>query len=91
MSAMAYQITGISIICSTVGSGADQGKHQSSASLAFVRGIHRKKASKKFPFDDVIMNKMRIIRGMYCSKSNIHLIHKSIDAPVTYPTINHPE
>ena len=41
MSAMASHITGVSIVCSTVGSGADQRKHQSSASLAFVRGIHR--------------------------------------------------
>ena len=32
---------GVSIICSTACSGADQRKHQSSASLAFVRGIHR--------------------------------------------------
>ena len=32
---------GVSIICSTVYSGADQRKHQSSASLAYVRGIHR--------------------------------------------------
>ena len=31
---MAYQITGVSIVCSTVGSGADQRKHRSSASLA---------------------------------------------------------
>ena len=31
----------VSIVCSTVGSGADQRKHQSSASLAFVWGIHR--------------------------------------------------
>ena len=30
-----------SIVCSTVDSGADQRKHQSSASLAFVRGTHR--------------------------------------------------
>ena len=30
--------TGVSIICSTVYSGTDQRKHQSSASLAFVRG-----------------------------------------------------
>ena len=37
MSAMAPQITGASIVYS----GADQRKHQSSASLAFVRGIHR--------------------------------------------------
>ena len=41
MSAMASQITGISIVCSTVCSGADHRKHQSSASLAFVMGIDR--------------------------------------------------
>ena len=41
MSAMASQITGVSIVCSTVGSCADQRKHQSFASLAFVQGIHR--------------------------------------------------
>ena len=34
-------MTGVSIVYSTVCSGADQIKHQSSASLAFVRGIHR--------------------------------------------------
>ena len=38
--AMASQITGASIVYSTVCSGVDQRKHQSSASLAFVRGIH---------------------------------------------------
>ena len=41
MSVMASQITSLTIIFSTVYSGADQRKHQSSASLAFVRGIHR--------------------------------------------------
>ena len=40
MSAMASQITGVSIVCSTVCPGADLRIHQSSASLAFVRGIH---------------------------------------------------
>ena len=63
MSAMAFQITGVSIVCSTVCSGADQRKHQSSASLAFVRRIHRgpgdslhkgPRTLKFFPFDDVI-------------------------------------
>ena len=39
--AMASQITSLSIVYSTVYSGADQRKHQSSASLVFVRGIHR--------------------------------------------------
>ena len=41
MGAMASQITGVSMVCSTVYSGADQRKYQSSASLAFVREIHR--------------------------------------------------
>ena len=41
VSAMTSQITGVSIIFSTVCSCADQRKHQSSASLAFVRGIHQ--------------------------------------------------
>ena len=39
MNTMASPITGVSIVCSIVGSGADQRKHQSSVSLAFVRGI----------------------------------------------------
>ena len=41
VSAMASQITSLTIIYSTVLSGADQWKHQSSASLALARGIHR--------------------------------------------------
>ena len=41
MSAIASQITSLTIVYSTVYSGADQRKHQSSASLAFVCGIHR--------------------------------------------------
>ena len=65
MSAMTSQITGASVVCSTVGSGTDQRKSQSSASLAFVRGIHRWPMNsphkrpvtrKMFPFDEVIMH-----------------------------------
>ena len=41
MGAIASHITSLTIVYSTVYSGADQRKHQSSASLAFVRGIHR--------------------------------------------------
>ena len=40
MSAMTYQIISVSVVYSTVCSGADQRKHQSSPSLAFVQGIH---------------------------------------------------
>ena len=39
--ATASQITSLTIVCSTVYSGAAQSKHHSSASLAFERGIHR--------------------------------------------------
>ena len=64
MNAMASQITGVSIVCSTVCSGADQKEHQSSVSMAVVMGIHqwqvdtphkRPVTRKMFPFDDVIM------------------------------------
>ena len=41
MGAIASQITGLTIVYSTVYSDADQRKHQSSASPVFVRGIHR--------------------------------------------------
>ena len=41
MSTMASQITSVSIVFSIVCSGTDQRKHRSSASLAFVLGIHR--------------------------------------------------
>ena len=41
MGAIASLITSLTMVYSTVYSDADQRKHQSSASLAFVRGIHR--------------------------------------------------
>ena len=41
ISAMASQITNASVVCSTVCSDTNERKHQSSASLASVRGIHR--------------------------------------------------
>ena len=64
MGAITSQITSPTIVFSTVYSDADQGKHQSSASLAFMREIHRGPVNsphkwpvtrKMFPFDDVIM------------------------------------
>ena len=61
MGAKASQITSLTIVYSTGYSGADQRQHQSCASLAFVRGIHRWSVlgpvtRKMFPFDDVIMS-----------------------------------
>ena len=64
MSTISSQITSLAIVYSTVYSDADQRKHQSSASLAFVWGIHRGPVNsphkwpvtrKMSPFDDVIM------------------------------------
>ena len=64
MSMMASQITSLTIVYSNVYSGTEEWKHQSSASLAFVWGIHRWPANslpkrpvmrKMFPFNDFIM------------------------------------
>ena len=63
---LASQITSLTVVYSIVYSGVNQRKHQSSASLAFVREIHRGPVNfphkwpvtrKMFPFDDVIMNR----------------------------------
>ena len=65
MTAIASQITSITIVYSTVYSSAHKRKHQSPASLAFVQGFHRGPVNsphkwpvtrKMFPFDDVITN-----------------------------------
>ena len=62
MTTMASQITSLAIVYSTVYSDTDERKHQSSASLAFLRAIHRWPVNSLhkgpvtrniFPFDDV--------------------------------------
>ena len=64
MTTITSQITSLTVVYSIVNSDADQRKHQSSASLAFVWGIHRGPVNsphkwpvtrKMFQFDDVIM------------------------------------
>ena len=59
------KITSLTIVYSTVYSGAVQRKHQSSTPLTFVRGIHQWPVNsphkwpvtrKMFPFDDAIMH-----------------------------------
>ena len=63
-------------------SGTDQRKHQSSAPLAFVRGIHRRSVNslhtgsvtrKMFPFDDVIMNSSLWLLRILCRFSLLEL------------------
>ena len=76
MGTIASQITSLTIVFSTFYSDADQRKHQSSVSLAFVRGIHRGPVNsphkwpvtrKMFPFDDVIMwGKLPTIQAAAC-------------------------
>ena len=75
MGAITSQIISLMIVYSIVYSDADQRKHQSSASLAFVRGIHRGPVKsphkwpvtrKMFPFDDVIMR--HVIKMLVCSR-----------------------
>ena len=64
-----------SIVYLAVWSGANQRKQQSSASLAFVRGIRRWPVNsqhkgpvtrKMFPFDDVIMQWFSCLFGFFC-------------------------
>ena len=83
LGAIASQITSLKIVYSIVYSDADQGKYQSSASLALLRGNHRGPVNsphkcsvtrKKFPFDDVIM------KTLFCdsrgeSQFSVHRTH----------------
>ena len=78
MGKMASQITSLTIVYSTVYSGADQRKHQSSASLAFVRGIHREPLNsphkwpvtrKMFTFDELL--NLRALKFSPVNKINI--------------------
>ena len=91
MDAIASQITSLTIVYSIVYSDADQRKHQSSASLAFVRRIHRGPVNsphkwpvtrKMFPFDDVIM----CCRNAYRNLSlNLQLLEDWIYFFQSYP------
>ena len=89
MGAIASQITSLASVYSIVYSDADQRKHQSSESLAFVQGIHRGPVNsphkwpvtrKMFPFDDVIMACIDLILAhvwlrLWCSLGDSHLTH----------------
>ena len=92
MGAMASQITNRTIVYSTVYSDADQRKYQSSASLAFVWGIHRWPVNsphkwpvtrKMFPFDEVIM--VVFFVGRYWQDT--HICHVTSSASKGYNII----
>ena len=84
--AIASQITSLTIVYSIVYSDADQRKHQSSTSLAFVRGIHRGPVNsppkwpvtrKLFPFDGVIEGSFRSGTGIAKPFSSVPLLFYS--------------
>ena len=90
MSVMASQITSVTIVHWTVCSEADQQKRLSSASLVFVRGIHRWPVNsshtepvtrKMFPFDDVIMEVLHLVLSAkwrpFCSSLNVSTEHQT--------------
>ena len=81
---MASQITSFGIVYSSVYLGENQRRYQSSASLAFVRGIHRWPVNsphkgpvtrKVFLFDDLIMITMVLLTTMnrYCGSPSLSL------------------
>ena len=92
---MASQITSLTIVYSSVYSGVDQRKHQSSMSLAFVQEIHRWPVNslhkwpvtrKMFPFDDVIMMRQltEVIIGSDTGLVPSHHLHQCL----TYCQLN---
>ena len=91
MSTTASQITSLTIVYSTVYPDTHQRKHQSSVSLAFVRGIHRGPGNsphkwpvtrKMFAIDDVIMKSLQSFFPVYTTGSvspkpmSAYTIHK---------------
>ena len=68
MGALAFQITSLTIVCSIVYSDADQRKHQSSASLAFVREIPRTNGQLRGKC-------FHLMTSSWCQYHNKHIDH----------------
>ena len=82
MGSMASEITSLTIVYSTVYTGTDKKNHQSSASLALVRGIHRWPVNsphkwsvtrKMFPFDNAIIYGKLFSIDLYRKKMESYL------------------
>ena len=96
MGAKASQITSLTSVYSIVYSSEDQRKHQSSASLAFVQGIHRGPVNsphkwpvtrKMFPFDDAIMDNVQINPLMMMLKHQAICNHNADQDQITRPRV----
>ena len=72
MSAIASQTTSHTIVHSTVYSGADQRKRQSSASLAFVRGVHQWQVNS--PHKGPVTRKMFSFMSSSCNDWPLHYV-----------------
>ena len=59
------------VVCSTIYSGADQRKHQSSASLAFVCGIHRWPLTGEFHALSPVIRKMFLFDVIMCQQKHV--------------------
>ena len=96
MGSIASQITSLTVVYSTVYSDADKRKHQSSASLAFVWGIHWGPVNsphkwavtqKKFSFDDVTMHYSWLghDNGMWCLPHFVLIRWKVMNYLINFP------
>ena len=90
MTMLASQITSLTVVYSIVYSGVNQRKHQRSASLAFVREIHRGPVNfphkwpvtrKMFPFDDVIMLRLHWWLLAECIRVHLTMISTHVFIP----------
>ena len=84
MGAIASKITSLTMVYSTGYPDADQRKHQSSASLAFVRGIQWPVTRKMFPFDDVIMYRCQDGDVAAVRSENFLPAHASLRPPTSF-------
>ena len=86
MGEMGHPIASRTIVYSTVYSGADQRKHQSSVSLAFVRGIYQRpvKSPQKCPVTrkmclfSITINKCVISFVLICKKLCVQMLRHKI-------------
>ena len=92
-SAMASRITSLTIVYSAVYLRTDQGKHQSSASLAFVRGIRRSPVNsphkgpvtrKMFLFDDVIMSWWIVGYNISVGRTGVSMLWRYREVPIYF-------
>ena len=93
------QITSLTIVYSIIDSGTDERKHKSSASLAFVRGIHQWPVNsphkgpamrKMFPIDDAIMKQWSLCPDFISHYKNLHdICIYSVMYKITTPPLTH--